>query len=502
MAIEQHTSGWDNFVAKHGNVEFVWLQFMSYRSLVYTRMFPIQRFKAMVQKGKFITIPEVALLLGPGDVIAEGCFASGKFWLRPDFETVYCQPGSNGTRAVIMCDFVDDDGTHSLQCARSRLRYLEETLLSELKCSALVGFEIEVMFMQAEKINGAVRFSMANYEHSWSSMTADDESMLEMLETIARTLAMADVPLEQFHAEAAPGQWEFVLPPARPIQAADMLIRARETIKRVANSFGYHATVYSRPSSVHPGNGGHVHMSVNPVGELDNWVRKAESFFAAIVVSHLVFGVAANTPPGGWENKEVPLRRIEENHFEFKLADGLANPYLTLSAMIAAGIDGMRSQQPLRGGDCVTSASELSPGERQALGINTILPKSLDESLNDLEKGLGLRELCGHMIIITYLMVKRTEAKILRQMAEDDRRNWLIASPAQILGKTAKNLTMNVAPPSSIWGNALEATGKGEQAPMIGQPTAPSEILGNTGPLGVSPPPAPADDRTNGTSGI
>lgn len=95
--------------------------------------------------------------------------------------------------------------------------------------------------------------------------------------------------------------------------------------------------------------------------------------------------------------------------------------------MIAAGIDGMRSQQPLRGGDCVTSASELSPGERQALGINTILPKSLDESLNDLEKGLGLRELCGHMIIITYLMVKRTEAKILRQMAEDDRRNWLIA---------------------------------------------------------------------------
>lgn len=75
-------------------------------------------------------------------------------------------------------------------------------------------------------------------------------------------------------------------------------------------------------------------------------------------------------------------------------------------------------------------------------------------------------------------------------------------SPAQILGKTAKNLTMNVAPPSSIWGNALEATGKGEQAPMIGQPTAPSEILGNTGPLGVSPPPAPADDRTNGTSGI
>ncbi|GFF49316.1 protein fluG [Aspergillus udagawae] len=446
MTVEQHTSPWDNFVAKHGNVEFVWLQFMSYRSLIYTRMFPMNKFKDMVQKGKFITIPEVALILGPGDIIPEdGSPASGKFWLRPDFDTVYCQPGSNGTRAVIMCDFVDDEGTPTWKCARSQLRALEETLVSELECSALVGFEIEVMFMRVEKSDGVVRFSMANYEHSWSSMTAEDESMLEMLETIARKLAMADVPLEQFHAEAAPGQWEFVLPPARPIQAADMLIRARETIKRVATSFGYHATVYSRPSPVHPGNGGHVHLSVSSVGESENWVRKAESFFAGIM-SHMPAIMAFSLPQDisysrvaagiwsggeyacwGWENKEVPLRRIEENHFEFKLADGLANPYLTLSAMIAAGIEGMRNQERLQGGDCVTSASALSPGERQALGITTMLPKSLDESLNILESDIALRKLCGPVIISTYVLVKRTEAKILRQMVEDDRKTWLIA---------------------------------------------------------------------------
>jgi glutamine synthetase len=368
MTIEQHTSQWDNFVAKHSDVEFVWLQFMSYRSLVYTRMFPLDKFKAMVGKGKFITIPKVALLLGPGDVIAEGGLPSGKFWLRPDFETAYCQPGSNGTRAVIMCNFVDDEDAPIGECARSRLRALEETLLSELECSALVGFEIELMFMRAEKNDEGMRFSMANYEHSWSRMTAEDESMLEMLETIARTLATVDIPLEQFHAEAAPGQWEFVLPPARPIQAVDMLIRAREIIKRVASSFGYHATVYSRPSPVHPGNGSHIHLSVSPVGESANWVQKAESFFAGIM-SHMPAIMAFSLPQDisysrvaaglwsggeyacwGWENKEVPLRRIEENHFEFKLADGLANPYLTLCGTIAAGIAGMRNHAPLQAG--------------------------------------------------------------------------------------------------------------------------------------------------------
>jgi glutamine synthetase len=445
MTIEQHTSQWDNFVAKHSDVEFVWLQFMSYRSLVYTRMFPLDKFKAMVGKGKFITIPKVALLLGPGDVIAEGGLPSGEFWLRPDFETAYCQPGSNGTRAVIMCNFVDDEDAPIGECARSRLRALEETLLSELECSALVGFEIELMFMRAEKNDEGMRFSMANYEHSWSRMTAEDESMLEMLETIARTLATVDIPLEQFHAEAAPGQWEFVLPPARPIQAVDMLIRAREIIKRVASSFGYHATVYSRPSPVHPGNGSHIHLSVSPVGESANWVQKAESFFAGIM-SHMPAIMAFSLPQDisysrvaaglwsggeyacwGWENKEVPLRRIEENHFEFKLADGLANPYLTLCGTIAAGIAGMRNHAPLQAGDCIRSASELSSDERQALGVNTVLPKSLDESLNALEKDHALRKLCGSEIITTYLLVKRTEAKILRQMADDDRQNWLIA---------------------------------------------------------------------------
>jgi glutamine synthetase len=56
-----------------------------------------------------------------------------------------------------------------------------------------------------------------------------------------------------------------------------------------------------------------------------------------------------------------------------------------------------------------------------------MLPKSLDESLNILESDIALRKLCGPVIISTYVLVKRTEAKILRQMVEDDRKTWLIA---------------------------------------------------------------------------
>ncbi|EAW14398.1 FluG family protein [Aspergillus clavatus NRRL 1] len=446
MTVAQSISLWNDFAAKNGDLEFVWLQFMSYRSLVYTRIFPIAKFKSMVGNGRFIAIPKVAFHVGPGDVIAEGVPPSGKFWLQPDFETVYCQPGSKGSRAVIMCDCVNDEGVPIGDCARSRLQELEKILMAELGFSALVGFEVEVVFMRAKKENGGTQYAMTNYEHSWSSMTTEDESLVGMLEAISRTLATVDVPLEQFHAEAAPGQWEFVLPPARPARAVDTLIKARDVIKRVAGSFGYHATLYSRPSPAHAGSGAHVHVSINPIQqEAREGLKRAESFFAGIMThmpAVLAFSlpmdisysrVAAGLWSGGeyacwgWENKEVPLRRIEGNRFEFKLSDGFANPYLVLSAMFAAGIEGMRNRAPLRGGDCTKSASKLSANERRTLGIDTVLPKSLDESLSALTQDLDLRKLCGAELIDAYLSVKRTETGLLRQMNEEDRKNWLIA---------------------------------------------------------------------------
>ena len=82
---------------------------------------------------------------------------------------------------------------------------------------------------------------------------------------------------------------------------------------------------------------------------------------------------------------------------------------------------------PLTAGDCNGVPAELRPEEREALGIRTLLPKNLQESLTALETNPVFSNLVGDGIVTTYLSVKREEAEILQKMTVHERKNWLIS---------------------------------------------------------------------------
>ncbi|KAE8396402.1 hypothetical protein BDV23DRAFT_143951 [Aspergillus alliaceus] len=446
--MDQALTLWEEFLAENDQVEFVWLQFLSLLSTPLARMVPRAKFSDMLKQGQWLSMTSAILHLLPGDRLADGASPTGKLHLRPDFSTAYCQFGSNGTRAVINVDCVDEHGAPIAECARSKVRELHDRLERETQTALLVGFEVEVMFVRPREDGGKVlEYEAINSEHSFTSMTPEDRTYLDLIEAVARALATVGIALEQFHAEAGPGQWEFVLPPAQPLQAIDMLLRARETIMIVAKSFGLRATVYTQPFPERPCNGAHVHLSVNPLeGKGDaRFLRGAESFFAGIMrhfPAVLAFSlpsdisysrVATGTWSGGeyaawgWENKEVALRRIQENRFEVKLVDGLSNPFLVLSALLSAGIDGMRANLPLRGGHCHKGAAQLSAEEREALGVKDTLPTTLDNSLAFLAGDHIMRDLLGPDLVSSYTSLKKGEAVFLRAMEQDERRRWLIA---------------------------------------------------------------------------
>lgn len=115
------------------------------------------------------------------------------------------------------------------------------------------------------------------------------------------------------------------------------------------------------------------------------------------------------------------------NRFEFKLMDGLANPYLALSAILAAGLDGLEKETPLLGGPCDQAYAHLRPEEQKALGITTMLPKTLKDSLAALEANSELGVLLGLGMVSAYAMVKRGEVDSLRAMPDDARKAWLIS---------------------------------------------------------------------------
>lgn len=448
--MEQSIDSWKSFVRENEDVEFVWLQFLSYTSNALVRIIPQSKFADMLKQGQFLCMTSAILHLLPGDRLAEGASTSGKLYLRPDIRTTYCQAGSNGTRAVINVDCVDENGVPIGQCARSKLEELHRIIKREMGCGLLVGFEVEVMFLRPKQEGRVtVDYEPINFQHAFTSMTPEDRTYLDLIEAVARALATVGIALEQFHAEAGPGQWEFVLPPAEPMWAVDTLLRARETIMHVAQTFGFRATVSTQPIPKQACNGSHVHLSVNALDESirpEELVQRAEHFFAGII-QHLPAILAFSLPSDisygriatgiwsggeyaawGWENKEVALRRIQKNRFEIKLVDGLANPYLALCALLSAGICGMREKLPLTGGSCHKAASRLSVEEREALGVKDMLPTTLDGSLAALEGDRQMHEMMGPIIVSSYISLKRGEAAFLRAMKSDDqRRIWLIA---------------------------------------------------------------------------
>lgn len=241
-----------------------------------------------------------------------------------------------------------------------------------------------------------------------------------------------------------------MLSPDWPIPAIDSLLKARDIIRIVARLFGVHATWHPRLWPDHPGTGAHVHMSL-----YDPWKGQEPSRDTHFMKKfrHLMAGVLQHLPaimafvsyervkPGIWsggeyarwglDNKETPLHLIEENHFEFRIVYGLANPYLVFCAMLTAGEDGIERQMSLVAGQVETAPVKLPPTKRDNL---TLPPQTLQESLEALEIGLILDQYTPNVIeghpmamVRTYIALKQEKAEILQKMEPDERRAWLIS---------------------------------------------------------------------------
>ncbi|GKZ84498.1 hypothetical protein AnigIFM56816_009831 [Aspergillus niger] len=435
---------WEQFRNQSEDIKFVWVQFMTYIGTNLVRMIPIAHFTRLIETNQAISVPKAVLHLLPHDHVATGGSLTGSFYLRPDL-TSFCHHLNPG-RALVMATWVDSDNKPIGQCARSKLEALTDLIRRQMSCSVLVGFELEFVLLRRRKSpTGQLEYEPMNINHSWCSMTLEDEHLLGFLEEAAGALEDIGISVQQFHAELAPGQWEFILPPESPVKAVDTLVRARQVITSIADKHGYRATLYPRLSTEKAGTGSHVHLSLNSLNSERDRQLNIESFFAGIL-NHFP-AIAAFTLPQdisygrvqagissggeyvawGWENRETILRRISSNRFEIKMMDGLANPYLALCAMFAAGLHGTMNGSPLTAGPCSQEPSKLAESERLALGIHMMLPRNLRESLSSLEQDGVLHRYMGESMVSTYLAVKRCEMETIQEWGLEDARAWFIS---------------------------------------------------------------------------
>lgn len=333
----------------------------------------------------------------------------------------------------------------SPDCPRGLLRRVVADAARQFDVNVRLGFEVEVIFLKS-----VVPLEAAN-DYGWSMTQAipSGSTIAVALDEIAESLEGAGIELMMYHAEAAPGQYEFVTGHLPPLDAVDALVATREAIFNIASKHGFKATMAPRLYSDSCGSGLHVHLSVSssrkayPSANVPSapGLSKLEASFLQGMLDHLP-GVCALSLPtdasytrmldgiwsgGTWsswgrENRESAIRLCGEEgayHFEVRAHDGTACPYVAMAALIAGGMRGVRSSAPLVTKDCQVSAASLSERKRTELGITKRMPLNLHEARAYLKQDQELVSDLGEEFVRKFLAVNETLEKLLKDDTEE-----------------------------------------------------------------------------------
>jgi glutamine synthetase len=227
--------------------------------------------------------------------------------------------------------------------------------------------------------------------------------------------------------EDANGQFEQNFKYADPMTTADRVIVFRYMIHSLAAEAGMLATFMPKPFSNLTGNGLHMHLSMWDEGDTELFADPDDSrglgmssmgySFIAGLLEHAqaLAAVACPTvnsykrlaspaPDSGaaWSpvfatyggNDRTHMLRVPDpGRVEDRCIDGSANPYLTISAIVAAGLDGI--ERELNPGDpCELNLLKLTEDEAADRGLVT-MPMTLWHALEHLEGDAVLREGLG-----------------------------------------------------------------------------------------------------------
>ncbi|KAG9251278.1 uncharacterized protein F5Z01DRAFT_663780 [Emericellopsis atlantica] len=429
-----------------------WLRFCwhDYTSTARCRLMPMKRVLAMLEHGQgldlSITMASMGLL--QSDTMIPEVTGTGMYAAHPDWSSLRRGPAQG--HATVSLDFKESDGSDVVFCPRTVLRKSVERASSH-GLSFLLGFELEFIILEPNPEAGNQQTprhrAMHNDAHGWSKTRAiaeigRDGSFISIIDELLDTLSDASIEIEQFHPETAPGQYEVVLPPLPPLEACDALLRTRDIVEAVAARHNFLMTLHPKPFATSSGSASHVHVSISSPGGNDRQVY--EPFYAGILKHYpalLAFTYANPTSyermvdsfwaGGRWvawgtQNKEAPLRKCQDSHWEMKTLDGLANPYLAMAAILSAGTSGVTSREILVWGDCAKDPAKLTAEEREQLGVTVMFPRDLKDALRALEADKALGEVLGHELVQRYMDVKRGELSILDPMSAEERREWVL----------------------------------------------------------------------------
>jgi glutamine synthetase len=253
-----------------------------------------------------------------------------------------------------------------------------------------------------------------------------------------RALKQQGLEVEKYYPEYGGGQYEVVYKFSDALKAADNQIIFRETARGIAKNHGLVASFMPKPFQHAAGCGAHFHISLwregqNLFYDRENEYNLSETgrHFIGGVLQHLKAICAFTAPtvtsykrlvPHNWasaygcygpDNREAAVRIVQSSkgkeektlHLEFKPIDGTCNPYLALTAILSAGLQGIKNKVDPGQGLSVDPA-DLTEEEREKMGI-FCLPESLGAAVEALKEDSFFKSVMGEVLYDEYIKLKR-----------------------------------------------------------------------------------------------
>lgn len=345
-----------------------------------------------------------------------------------------------------------DPGAALECCPRSALERVLATAQDRYGLSVKLGFESEfVFFHKDEQPQNCLPVALDHFAYC---QTAAIEAAASVLDEICDALSALEIEVEQLHPESAPGQFEIVTRYSEALESCDKLLFTREAISAVANRHSLVASFLPKLWEDAAGNGCHCHFSVwkdganilEPVEEAGSggpsFKTDGEAFLAGVLRNlPALLCFLAPSPnsyrrlqPGCWsgafqcwgfQNKEAALRLcntpglLNSCNCEIKALDATANPYIAVSAFVAAGMQGIQAGMRLPD-QLNVDPGNLAPDALSEAGIHR-LPEDLGQALDALNKNPDFRavldNLLGQSLVERFLAVRQVELEAFQRMS-------------------------------------------------------------------------------------
>jgi len=280
--------------------------------------------------------------------------------------------------------------------------------------------------------------------------SASDDAVRVRTELMDALLGMG-LEVEMGHHEVALGQHEIDFRFADALRTADNILTLKYTVKAIAAQHGLVASFMPKPIFGINGSGMHCHQSMFDKNGENLFFDRHDEFhlsklafgFIAGQLSHARALAAVVSPtinsykrlvPGyeapvyvGWAqiNRSALIRiprytegRDKSMRAELRFPDPSANPYLALTVMLAAALDGIDRQLPCPDPLNNLNVYHLTAEERQAMNIAE-LPGSLAEALRELERDTQLQEALGPVTYEAFNRAKWAEVEESRMRVTD-----------------------------------------------------------------------------------